>query len=498
MSDIRVTYSGLISFFVGSSTILTGLIFTLVITRTLTQEEFGTWAVIGTLLGYVLILNPIISYWNTREIARGEKSGKTAIMSGGAFASLAFLIYLIIAFFYSEGVVIDKNILLFASILVPLEFFRSILVGITNGYKPQLEEYGKITFEVFKIVLALGFLYILDMGIFGLIITTFCATFANVMFLAISSRKMLRTKFNKQLISKWLKLFWIPLFPRIPVAILSTEVIIFSIITGGVGGIAYWTAAFTVGRIVRNSRLIAKAVYPKVLQGGSKQVFESNFTHVLFFAFPLAAISLVFAKAGLFALNPIYEVAYPVVLLIVPTIFLRNITEVFGKVLQGFEKVDVKKDASFRDYLKSKLIVLPSLKIFHRSIYLGILALTLFLLSFQKMVDIELVKVWAMISLGTQIPLTLYVYIILRKEIRPKFELRAITKYLLASVIVFGVLYFMLESFLEFNESIFVFLPNLIGFLIIGLIGYFSLTYVIDKKTRSIVKEIIKEARGKK
>ena len=76
MSGIRVTYSGLISFSIGLVGVLTGLIFTLIITRELSQEEFGTWSLIGGLTGYVLILEPIISYWTTREIARNKKSGK--------------------------------------------------------------------------------------------------------------------------------------------------------------------------------------------------------------------------------------------------------------------------------------------------------------------------------------------------------------------------------------------------------------------------------------
>ena len=72
MTGIRVTYSGLISFAVSLLSILTGVIFTLVVTRQLTQDEFGAWGLIGTMTGYVLIFGPITTYWVTREIARGE------------------------------------------------------------------------------------------------------------------------------------------------------------------------------------------------------------------------------------------------------------------------------------------------------------------------------------------------------------------------------------------------------------------------------------------
>ena len=68
---IRVLYSGLFFFVVGIITILTGLVFMLIITRTLSQQEFGTWTLIMGLIVYVTIIEPIGSYWVTREIARG-------------------------------------------------------------------------------------------------------------------------------------------------------------------------------------------------------------------------------------------------------------------------------------------------------------------------------------------------------------------------------------------------------------------------------------------
>jgi len=43
MSNIRVTYSGLISLGTKFSSIITGLVFTLIVTRSLSPEEFGTW-----------------------------------------------------------------------------------------------------------------------------------------------------------------------------------------------------------------------------------------------------------------------------------------------------------------------------------------------------------------------------------------------------------------------------------------------------------------------
>ena len=77
MTGIRVTYSGLISLAIRLFSIITGLVFTLIVTRQLTIEEFGTWGLISGIFIYALAVHPIVGYWATREIARGENSGKT-------------------------------------------------------------------------------------------------------------------------------------------------------------------------------------------------------------------------------------------------------------------------------------------------------------------------------------------------------------------------------------------------------------------------------------
>jgi len=61
MSSIRVTYTGLISFIISISTVVTGLIFVIIVTRQLTQEEFGTFNLISGLVTYVYVFRPMIT-----------------------------------------------------------------------------------------------------------------------------------------------------------------------------------------------------------------------------------------------------------------------------------------------------------------------------------------------------------------------------------------------------------------------------------------------------
>jgi len=493
MSSIRVTYSGLISFATGIGTIFTGLIFTLIITRNLSQNDFGTWGLIGSLVTYALIIDPIVSFWSTREIARGEKSGKTAFFSTGIFASVGILIYVIVALFFQSNEEINEKILLFAVILVPAELFRSVLTKISLGFKPQLGEYGLLVFEFSKIPLALFLVFYLEMGLEGLIISVTLSTVASVIFLTIKTREKLIGKFRKNYIKKWLKLFWLSTFPNISGIINNSDIVIYTIMTGSVVGVAYWAASLSISRILRHSIRVNKALYPKLLSGGKKQYFQENIVRVFYFAFPLTAMSITFARPSLFALNPIYEIATPVIIIMSLMIFFRTFGDIFRQSLTGLEKVDISQKSTFVDYLKSKLFYLPVLTNIQRGIYIGVLALVLFLLIPSSLPEINLVIYWVLVGLFTQIPFTIYLYYLVRKEFSPKIDKTTLGKYFMATIFSFGITYFVMNNFLVYEDSIFEFLPEFLKYVILACSLYLGITYMIDKKTRRLISAILDE-----
>ena len=157
MSNIRVTYSGLFFFIVGIVTIFTGLGFMLIVTRSLNPQEFGTWTLLYGLILYVTLIQPITSYWVTREVARGEKSGKTAILSSGMFSSIGIIIFLLTAFFVGEQTDADQEILLFGVIMIPILFLNKVLLSINMGFKPHVVSFGTLSLEISKIPLAILF-----------------------------------------------------------------------------------------------------------------------------------------------------------------------------------------------------------------------------------------------------------------------------------------------------------------------------------------------------
>jgi len=492
LSDIRVTYSGLISFAIRLSSIVTGLVFTLTVTRQLTIEEFGTWGLISGVLIYALAIHPMVTYWATREIARGEKSGKTVLLSSSAFSIIGLVIYIILAYFVGNQSDANMNILFLASILIPVMFVNDSLNALNLGSKPQVVSYGFLTFEFAKIGFGFLLVYFWDMGLTGAILATFGSYIPSIMVLGIKSRPLIKNKFNQQFIKKWIKLFWVPTYRTVPSILSLSDIVLFSVITGSVSGVAYYTAARTIGFLVNHTRAFSEAVYPKLLQSEKTEFVQENLIKLFYFSFPLVGLSIAIARPGLFALNPIYEAAELVVIILAIRSFFTTLGKVLFSALQGIEKVDLNKNSTFKDYTKSKLILYPTFQLIRNGIYFGSLVIMLFLLHSNES-ELQLVIYWVLIGLIIEIPLTIYIYSLVRKSFTLKIDWKSLIKYLLSSVVVFGMLYYMINKFLNYKISIFEFLPELIMWIAIGIGAYLGLTYIIDQKTRILFKSIINE-----
>lgn len=495
MSGIRVTYSGLISFVIGLGSIFTGIIFTLIVTRQLTPEEFGSWNLISGMIVYVILIESTISYWATREIARGKESGKTAVLFSGIFSIGALVAYIIIAHFIAQQTDAKESTLFLGAILIPVMFLNNTLTAINLGWKPHAVSYGKLAFEIFKIPAALLLVYFLNLGVEGAIISTVFAYIASIGFLIYSGRKKLHGIIELFYLKKWVKLSWLPLYPGLASIVYVLDVTIFSVITGTVEGLAFWAAALAVAAISMHSRVISNAVYPKLLEGGNKEHFQNSFMLIMFFSIPLAALSITFAKPALFSLNPIYAIAAPMVVVLTIRGFAENLKFLFVSSINGIETVDIDDKSSFKKYMKSKLFQIPTIQMFEYTIYVG--SLFAMLLIFKDKSQIELVWYWSLISLGVNIPFALYFYKLTRKYFQLKINFVAITKYVLIGVGVFGSTYLLMEEYLVYDERIFEFLSQLLIFVTISIVGYLGISYFVDQRTKKLFKSVWQELRKK-
>jgi hypothetical protein len=496
MSNIRVTYSGLFFFIVGIITIFTGLVFMLIITRSLNPQEYGTWTLLYGLVLYVTLIQPITTYWVTREIARGEESGKTGILSSGIFSSLGIVIFLLTAFFVSDQTDADREILLFGVIMIPVFFLNNVLLSINMGFKPHVASLGTLSLEVSKIPLAIIFIYFMDFGVQGVILSVTLANIPSIILLGYFAREKITGTIKQEFIKKWIKLSWVSLYPGIYTLFRSLDLLVFSLITGSVIGLAFYAAAWSVSSIVAQSSLISSAVYPKLLSGGKTDYLQNNITKIFYFAIPLSAISITFARPGLFALNPLYEVAVPLVIILTMRSILDTFNRAFEEFLRGSEKVDKDSQSTFKNYVQSKLFVLPSFRLIQNVIYMILLIIVIALLNSSHS-EFELLTYWAILAAITTIPITVFLTILVHRKFKVKLDLKSISKYLIVCIVIFAPLFVLTEAYLQYDDEIVKFLPNLLLFIGMGIIGYLFLTYVIDSKTKVFFNAIIQEVRNK-
>ena len=486
----------MIAFVVALVMVFASMIFSLIVTRTLTANEYGMWGLIGGFLTYAVVIEPVIGYWIAREIARKVDSGKTAAISSGILSTVGMVVFIISAFFVGKEVGLDLNILLFAVILIPPRFINGTLAAINQSWKPHTISYAIISLSITQIPMTLLFVYYLDWGIYGLILSVFVGLIVSNIVLLWFTKEKIRGSFKIEYVKKWIKLFWLPLYLTIPGVIYRLDVIIFTIITGAIIGLAFWTASIAVSTIISHSGLIARALYPKMLISEGDGYLQSNFTQFFYFAIPLTALVITFAKPSLFTLNPEYAKGYLILIFLAFQVLFTTLCGVFDLIILGKEAVDVNKKSKIKDYLKSRLFLIPTLEMIQHSIYITLLIVGLLILSSTSS-NIELVIYWSILAMTTRIPFTIYRYRVLRKSVKIKFEVKSIVKYIISSIIIFGIIFTLMDRFLVYNESIFVFLPNLLLFVVIGICGYLAITYLIDFRTRNLVHAILKELKKK-
>jgi len=492
LSGIRVTYTGLIAFVIALITVFASMIFNLIVTRTLTPMEYGTWGLMNGFLTYAVVIEPVIGYWVAREIARKVESGKTAVISSGVLSTTGIVIFIISAFFVSREAELDLNVILLALVLIPPRFVNGTLAAINQSWKPHTISYGIIALGITQIPMALMFVYYFEWGISGLILSVFTGLVVSNIILGWFAKEKISVDFSFEHLKKWIKLFWLPLYLAIPGMIYRLDVVIFTVLTGSVIGLAFWTASIAISTIVSHSGLIARAIYPKMLMGEGDSFLKSNFTQFFYFAIPLTTLVIIFARPALFTLNPEYEDAYLVLVFLSLQVFFTTLGGVIELTLLGKDEVDIDKKSKFKDYLKSRLFGMPTLEMIQHTIYMILLIIGLVILAPNSSI-IELIVYWSILSMAVRIPFTIYRYGLLRKSVKINFESKSIAKYLLSSIIVFGATFFMTEEFLVYNERIFAFLPNFLLFVIIGIVGYLVITYLIDNRTRNLIYAVLKE-----
>ena len=134
-----------------------------------------------------------------------------------------------------------------------------------------------------------------------------------------------------------------------------------------------------------------------------------------------AGLSIIFAEYGLFVLNPIYQIASLIVIILTIRIFFQTLNGLFSNILTGMEDVDTKIESKFKDYVKSKLFVVPTIRLIQTISYVCLLSFVL-IISSDTSTQLELVVWWVFLAMCIEIPLTIFLLKLIRKASKHDFD----------------------------------------------------------------------------
>jgi len=482
---VRIKYSGLIVFSSKIFSVFTGLLFTIMITRNLSINDFGVWQYLSLILSYAVFPAGLIPYWATRFYARGCPVAKATIISNMMLSFPSFLIFLLTAPLAST--VISAKLFLFylISIQIFLIYLSTSLESLALAKQPYLLGYEIISFELAKVVLASVLFITSNLKLENVISTLILAYLTQCLTLLFFLRKEFMNKeenLNWNIQKKWFFNIWLPLFNSFPAFIGGLDLFILAVLTKSAVSLAFYKVAFSIATVISHSLSTTIGLYPNLLKGGGRKDIEETLNFFLIFAIPMTFGAVFLAKPILHIFKPEYEDASMLLVFMAPQFLLKSLTHIFGDVIVGVEKVDKGEDTSFKALLKSKLFKWPLLNYVRNIIALILTYIFVFLTLNRFSSNFTLYAAFSCLLANIIADFFLFAksYSTSIKAMPFNFPLNKLFKYCLASIIMVIALKILnpIKSF----ETLFT-----IG---VGATIYFACLFLTDFESRILFKKI--------
>lgn len=473
-SKFRVRFSGLILFLSNLISFLLGFIFIVLISRNLSQNDLGLWFYIGSIINYFEFLVKVLPYWATRDFARGRLIARTSIIS-----SLIISIPLTIVFLSISGILstIFRTVIypfLVASMLIPIYYTSSSINSIIYVKYPHRVGWRVPIIDGLKIPLAFC---LLSYGLTGVLSAVVIANIIYILY----GLYLIRGDLEKRLDIDWLKNrfkhSWLP-FMQSAIGYVNSASDQFLVGTFlSPEQLSTYGIGITISNAVKTSSQLALPFRMNVLAKSvtSKEEVGSIIKFVTIFIIPMFIGGMIISQElfGIFGVR--YRqyswVSWP----LLASAVLTSYSAIFSGILSGLERKDINLGVDFKTLLKSKLfkltlidycttiilvvssvILIPTLGVFgaalSRLVTASILFTILFMMCMQYLRPIDILK---NVSLVTLACIPMIIYLVLFKPV--------------------GAISTLLTIIVAANI-------------------YFVSLYVIDKRSRRLIKTLIQEA----
>ncbi|MEM1943687.1 MAG: hypothetical protein QXO30_01615 [Candidatus Caldarchaeum sp.] len=488
MDRVRLRFTGLTAYTAMLLMTVTGLAFTVLITRRLTPEELGVWRYLGTLINYFIIPAWLLGFWATRLTAKGENILKTLLTTTATTSAAATALFLIMAETFSRPTGSPAIIFAAAALEIPSIYVYTSLESVAHAKKPHINYYAQLVQEFLKIPIAVLLVIMLRLGLLGAVAATIAAFAARAATLLYLMKDIEWGRFSARLVKRMISAAWLPLYQSGAGALLALDTVIVILLVGSSEPAGYLAAVLLLGSVVSMSGTLAAGLYPKMLQESSGKDVETSLSLVLMMAVPTSAGILILGAPLLNILRPEYAAAADTLPFVVVLAYLSIVSSIMDSVIAGTERVDYGDTLSFKDLVKSRLFMLPSLSYIQSFVYLPSLMAALYITHPSQPTDV--VMVWIAVNTAILTPFIVYKTKIARRLIRFQVPAKNIASYILAAVFL-GIAALLTKPeklSVEVVPAIMQVMPSVL----IGAAAYFAVLAAINREFRELARAVMK------
>ena len=482
-SELRIQYSGLIIFAAQLISVVTGMAFTLLLTRNMTASQYGVWGNIFDVTGYFLLFAGFIPFWAVRFVARGKEGAtKTAFAANLTVAIASVAAYIPLSPLIATSLhITETSVYVLASGQIFTTFAVNTLESCLRAKRPQAIGYGLLLEETIKLSLAYLLVVRFQQLFIGAMLSLILSASVQTLFYMKLLSKDLRQKIQWSYVREWLKGSTALIYNAVG-AQLTNFFLILLFIYGTQTGRGDYLAATTFATIIGYSSSLAFALYQKLLAENSLKEVTASLKTVLMFALPLVAIVISMSPSLLTVMKTSYRGSWPVLVILSIDALISLVLTFYTNVVYGVEKLDEEAKIPLRKLLKSKMFKLLTLPYIQAAVTLPT---TLYILTqFANGQAVRAATYVAIIIMASHAILFLLTYLIMGTSVRIVVPWKSIGKYVFASTVTAVILYLLPHPST---------LTLTFATVIVGAAAYTALMLVIDEDARTLVRSILQE-----
>ncbi len=484
-NEIRVQYSGFIVFASQITSLFTGVVFTLLLTRNMGTDEFGAWSFIFYIVGLFTIFSGLFPFWATRFVARGREGAvKTAIVSNFMVSIAAMTVYL----FVVSGILnilhvssVSLSVFLLAALQIINLHLVAVFEACLRSTKPQATGYGLLIEEIVKVVLAFGIFIATGQLFYAAMAGVIVGASVQIAVYAWLLREHLHQRIHFGYLKEWVKGSAALVYNVVGIQLLAV-VLYFLVHFGGESALGDYQAAVTFSTVIGYAGSLAFALYPKMLSQECPEDIAASFKNMVMLALPMAAVAVMMATSLLTILNVSYSAASPILVLLTIDALVVLISQFYTQCLIGTETLDAAGKISFTTLAKSRIFKVFSLPYIQAFIALPTVywVLTQEPLSDPVQAALYVVGVY----LGVHVISFAMIYMLMRREFSLAVPWRSVAKYTFAALVAAFVLFVVPQT----TTLVATFAKALVG---AGV--YAALLLMIDSDARKLARTVIEE-----